>query len=206
MRANDPAIPVDDTLLMTMVEDTLRRMITLLSYQMAWDGVHGQRADESQPDDQDLLGALLVENEQQALERACRILQVLDPGEDFDTIHSALRADAAESRASARELIGHVLGGGCRDALLALTDALPPAERLEAANKAMPVPLAQRTLDAWRAAHTPHEGGEPEAVLAAIVDELGGDDNVVLAAVARYQARRQGATPPEVTEGARAAG
>ena len=207
VRANDPAIPVDDTLLMTIVEDTLARMITLLSYQVAWEEVHGQRAaDESQPDDQDLVGALLSESEQQALERACRILQILDPGEDFDTIHSALRADAAESRASARELIGHVLGGGCRDALLALTDALPPAERLEAANKAMAVPLAQRTLDAWRAAHAPHEGGEPEAVLAAIVDELGRDDNVVLAAVARYEARRQGATPPEVTEGARAAG
>ncbi len=218
LRANDPSIPVDQALLMAVAEDTLARMIVLLGYRVAWDTLRDLRAraasaarTEGAADvppalEPDLVATLLAECEQRALERACRILQILDTGEDFATIYSALRAEAAESRASARELIGHVLTGGCRDALLALTDTLPSPERLEAATQAMAVPLAERTLEARRAALAQADGRDAEALLAAIVDELGHDRNVVLASVARHESGARGMSPTTVTEVSRAAG
>jgi AAA family ATP:ADP antiporter len=207
LRADDSSIPVDGALLMTVAEDTLARMIAHLAYRVAWDALRESverraPADAENPCEPDLLGALLVEKEERALERVCRILQILDTGEDFATIHCALTADAAESRASARELIGHVLTGGCRDALLALTDTLPPAERLEAAAGALDSPLARRTLEARRAAITPSEGTDATALLREIVGELGRDRNAVLASVARLETRRYDPT----TEVTRAAG
>jgi hypothetical protein len=150
--------------------------------------------------EQDLVGTLLIEDERGALERICRILQILETGEDFATIYAALCADAPATRAGARELIGHVLSGGCRDGLLALTDSLPPPQRLEAAAKAMPVPLAERSLAAWQAWKKPTDEQDAEAMLAAVVEELCHDRNVVLASVAQYETRGHGAPVASTTE------
>jgi HEAT repeat protein len=45
-------------------------------------------------------------------------------------VHAGLHSDDAKSRASARELIEHVVDGDLREPLLALTDDVPDAARL----------------------------------------------------------------------------
>jgi AAA family ATP:ADP antiporter len=196
LRADDPSLPVDRAPLMGLAEQTLRRMVTLLGYAVAWESLRELRRDgslagaaETPPAlEPDLLGTLLAENERRALERICRILQILETGEDFATIYSALCASAPAAHAGARELIGHVLAGACRDGLLALTDTLPPPERLEAASKAIAVPLADQVLDAWRAWKRPTDGRDAAALLTGIVETLCRDAHGVLASVARHEA------------------
>src|SRR5262249_46440530 len=144
----------------------------------------------------ELVATLLAESEQRALERVCRILQILETGEDFATIYTALRAEAPATRAGARELIGHVLGGACRDGLLALTDTLPPPERLEAASGAISVPIARRTLEAWRISQAATPETDARALLMRIVEDLCADRNVVIASVARWAARSYVAAAP----------
>jgi AAA family ATP:ADP antiporter len=216
VRADDPSVPVDHPLLMSIAERTLERMITLLSYQVAWEARREMRADgrttgtgvsaDTQPArERDLVGTLLAESEQRALEGVCRVLQILDPSENFSTIYTALGVDDPVARASARELIGHVLTGGCRDGLLALTDSLPSPERLEAAAKAMPLPLADRTLEAWRTWKTPTAATDAEALVAAVVAELCHDGDVVLASVARYETGTRRRSPGSAMEVERAA-
>lgn len=82
-----------------------------------------------------------------------------------------------------------MLTGACRDGLLALTDTLPAPERLEAASGAMPVPLARRTLEAWRAAQAAASTTDARPLLMGIVEDLCADRNVVIASVARWAAR-----------------
>src|SRR5262249_16311196 len=98
------------------------------------------------------------------------------------------RSDVPATRAGARELIGHVLTGGCRDGLLALTDSLPPPERLQAAARALGVPLADRALAAWRASQDAGSPTEGEGTAWSVGQELCRDGRVVLASVARHAA------------------
>ncbi len=182
MRADDPALQVDGTILMRHAQRTLERTIELLAYRVAHLLLRGTPATAVAPDD--LLGRLLAEKEQRALERAFRVLQILQTQEDFATMYAALSSDAPATRAGARELLGHVLDGPLRDALLALTDSLPPAERLVEAHRALPVAVADLALAAWR---TPTTAGAVAAALDGIVAALHADRSQTLAAIARHE-------------------
>lgn len=179
MRTDDPTIPVDRPSMLRLAEDGLRRMIALLAYRV----VHELRRTT---EDSDLLAQLIAEKERRSLEKVFRTLQILETGEEFVTIFAGLSADLPDTRASARELIGHILDGPFRDALLALTDTLPAVERLAAANDALPVPLAATALAAWRT----HANGTSAASngedAAAVVEAMHHDRNVVLASLARF--------------------
>ncbi len=174
MRTDDPGIPVDRATLVGQAERTLERAVVLLAYRVAHELLVGV--------DDDLLGALLVEKEQRAIERVFRILQILETSEDFATMHAALSSDVPATRAGARELIGHVLDGRFRDALLALTDSLPPAERLQEAASALSVPVAQSVIAAWRTTAT---DAADEGAFAVVVAAMCDDWSLDVAALAR---------------------
>ena len=202
MRANDPAVPVDRPTLVAVAETNLRRMIELLAYHVAHElrqeaatAGDGTLSSVPQSTDVDLLGPLLVEKEQRALERVCRVLQILE-SEDFATIFAAVCADTPAVRESGRELIGHALDGRFRDALLALTDSLPPAERLDRATSALPIPVAEAVLEAWRTWKKTSTPSTVAAALAAIVEAMCTDQSKIFASVARHQLRPHVTTAP----------
>jgi hypothetical protein len=151
--------------------------------------VHGtpQTSPERLGDEPDLLGALIAELEQRALERVFRVLQILETSEEFATMFTALSDDAPVARASAREVIGHVLDGRLRDALLAITDSLPSAERLLAAAAAVPVPVAEITLEAWRIWTKNASAPSVAEALPAVVDAMLSDRSALLSSIAQYQ-------------------
>jgi hypothetical protein len=84
-------------------------------------------------------------------------------------------------------VIGHVLDGRFRDALLALTDSLPPAERLLAAAGAVPVPVAETTLAAWRIWTKSAAAASVAETLSGVVEVMLSDRSTTLSSVARYQ-------------------
>lgn len=192
MRADDPTIAVDGAVLLRHAERTLERIVELLAYRVAYPLVR-----DAADDPHDLLARLLAEKERRALERTFRILQILQTQEDFVAMHAALSSDVPATRAGARELLGHVLDGPLRDALLALTDSLPPAERLDAAARALPVPVAEIALAAWR---TPTTANTVAEAVAGIVAAMCTDVSPTLSAIAQHDLE------PPLTETPRAAG
>jgi hypothetical protein len=116
---------------------------------------------------------------------------------------AAFSADDAAARAGAREIIEHVLDGRFRDALLALTDSLPPAERLRAAAAAVSVSAAEPVLAAE--ALTTRTPAEVARTLAAVVLAMREDRNVLLAGIARGQLGRPEPGPARVEETPRVA-
>jgi ATP:ADP antiporter, AAA family len=182
MRADDPSLQVDVTILTHHAQRTLERIIELLAYRVAHPLLRGTPNADVAPDD--LLGQLLAEKESRALERTFRILQILQTQEDFATMHAALSSDVPATRAGARELLGHVLDGPLRDALLALTDSLPPAERLVEATRALPVGVADLALAMLR---TPTTASAVTSAADGIVAALHADRSLTLAAIARHE-------------------
>jgi ATP/ADP translocase len=208
MRMVDPTLPVDRTSLVGVAEQTLERLVELLAYRVAYDLARSRRlAPPGAGGGRDLLERLLVEKERRALERVFRILQIVEPGEDFETIFDALAADTPALRATGRELIGHVLEGHFRDALLVLTDSLRPAERLRGAAGELDVPTASEVVEAWRTEKRADDASIAE-VLRPVLARLQTDRSAILAAVARHRlgGRPGAAYPPAGTEGSRAAG
>lgn len=199
LRADDPSLPLDRPTLVRVAEKTLERTIELLAYHVAADLVreigtpatdlHGPppASAERLDDEPDLLGALIAEMEERALERVFRVLQILETSEEFAVMFAALSDDAHATRANAREVIGHVLDGRFRDALLALTDSLPPAERLLAAAGAVPVPVAETTLAAWRIWTKSAAAASVAETLSGVVEVMLSDRSTTLSSVARYQ-------------------
>ncbi len=205
MRTNDPTLAMDVDALMVVAERILGRMVELTAYRVAWD-LRRELPDVARHEPgEDLAVALLDEEEQRALERVCRVLQVLEPAENFATIYAALSADSPVVRAEARELIGHVLAGAHRDGLLAMTDSVSRAERLAAAARVLPVAVAAPALDAWQAWSS---GDDPRAVaagVARVVEAMERDRSVVLASVVRWEVRAADGAPPVAQEVTRAA-
>jgi hypothetical protein len=158
-----------------------------------------QQAGASAPD---LLPALLEELEQRSLERIFRLLQILETSEDFATMFAALSVDSQAARAGARELLEHVVEGRFRDVLLALTDSLPPADRLRAAAAAVPVAAADQTLAASNL--SPGDRAALIQALAGVILAMRGERNVLLAGiVGRHLAEER--SRPKLTEAPRAA-
>jgi hypothetical protein len=143
--------------------------------------------------------------ERRALERVFRILQILETSEEFARMFAALSADVPAARAGAREVIGQVLDGGFRDALLALTDSVAPAERLQAAAAAVPASAAETTLRAWRLWTKSPSASGLAASLAEVVAAIRSDRNVMLASVAAYHLPSTGSGSPSPQEAPRAA-
>jgi len=78
----------------------------------------------------ELLLALVRDREDHALERLFRLLGLQFRGEDFETIYRGLRNASAKARASSRELLENLISPPLREAVLAVVDDVPDAQRL----------------------------------------------------------------------------
>lgn len=158
MRVADPTLPVDEGLVLAAARRSFDRAVRALAMRVAWEGRHAAAG----PPHDDVLGRLLVEVEERALEEVFRALHVLAPEEQFRSMYAGLRSRHEDSAASSRELLEHVVADPeLRAGVLAMTDSLEAPERLV---------LVQR---AWRGA-----GETPD--LAELLD----DEDRVVATVA----------------------
>jgi hypothetical protein len=132
MRTDDPTLPIDQDALATAAEALLRRGVTMLAYRVAWDVL--ERGGLHAPDARaPLLPALLDETVQRMIEVVFRVLHVIDPAAGYAIAHHGLVSPDPTARSSGRELAENLLQGRVRTAVVALSDALPPAARLTAA-------------------------------------------------------------------------
>jgi len=143
MRADDPNLPVDEDALRRAAETFLERAATMLQYRVAWDALVAAGA---VPSGRDLLPGLLENKERRALEGVFRVLHILEPGAEYALVYRGLEAGDPRTRAGGREVLENVLAGPLRPALLAMTDTLPPAERLAALLKSYPLRDADPAL------------------------------------------------------------
>lgn len=91
---------------------------------------------------QALIGDLLRDKEHHALDRALRALGILQRSGDFTDVRRGLASDDPHLRASAIELLGHVVPSELKGVLLALVLRAPDAERLELMGPDRPAPPA----------------------------------------------------------------
>jgi hypothetical protein len=112
----------------------------MLQYRVAWDALVAAGAASGT---RDLLPALLENKERRALEGVFRVLHILEPDAEYGLVHRGLAAGDPRARAGGREILENVLEGPLRPALLAMTDALPPAARLAALLKSYALPDAE---------------------------------------------------------------
>jgi ATP/ADP translocase len=124
-----PEIPLDRRVLREGAERTLRACLRLVAWRLTLISGAAQDARRHTPG-HDLLVELLRDKEAHATERLFRVLGLLQRGEDFKSIHRGLRSANPKVRAGSRELIENLLAPPLRDAVLALVDDVPDAERL----------------------------------------------------------------------------
>ena len=130
MRADDPSLPVPSEPLLALATRSLERAVTMLYYRVAdaaWSELEGPAPSLG------LLGPLLEEKEQRALERVFRALHVVEPEHEYAAIFQGLRRGGAYG-AGSREVLQHLVEGRLRAGLLAMVDAAPTRERLRAAS------------------------------------------------------------------------
>jgi HEAT repeat protein len=129
MRADDPTLPVDRRALLGEARRSMERAVNLLSLR-----VIAQRAMLELPDANtpatEILAALLSDKEAGALERVFRILKVIDPLEDFESLFSGLRSRDRRLRETGRELVTHVVADPLRSGILAMLGDGSPEARL----------------------------------------------------------------------------
>jgi hypothetical protein len=144
LRADDPSTPVNRALIRRLAKRSVKRAIDMLYFrqlaELARRALPVVRTPASE-----LLVAALADQTERTLERAFRLLHILEPGEELEIVYDAMKSDDAEMRARGRELFEHVAQGAVRTGILALVDDAPPLERLAAA-LAFHEPSGARTL------------------------------------------------------------
>jgi hypothetical protein len=127
MRSDRPDLALDPKPVAALAERSLRRAVEMLAFQVVL-GASGSSAGDTE-----LLGRLLLEKEERALERVFRALHILDPKLEFRALFEALRAEEGTARAAAREVLEHVVEAPLRDGVLAVVAPGSAEKRLEAA-------------------------------------------------------------------------
>lgn len=125
-----PELAIDKRLAMAVLRRCLRRATHLLALQL----VTAQRLSTEAGR---LLDLVLVQEHEREVEHVFRLLALLRTREDFHVLHDAATGPSAELRASSRELIEHLAPRDVRDAVLALVDELPVAQRYRASAAAL---------------------------------------------------------------------
>src|SRR4029453_4411291 len=126
----------DEEALRRAADSFLERAATMLGYRVALDAVVAAGAVSVAGD---LLPALLENKERRALEGVFRVLHILEPGAEYALVYRGLEAGDPRTRPGGPEGLETLLAGPLRPALLAMTDTLPPAERLAALLKSYPL-------------------------------------------------------------------
>ena len=81
----------------------------------------------------ELLSALLADKESNALERVFRLLQIMEPTEEFRIMYTGLRSSDRRVRATSRELLENVVEEPLRTGLVAMVEDMSAARRLSEA-------------------------------------------------------------------------
>ena len=120
---------VDRVALRKLISESIERGIQMLDWSIA------TRRAQSQDDalltpGGELLHAVLLEKQNNAIDRAVRLASLLRPNEDFRLIHLGLRSRNRRLRAESVELLEAVLDPGISSGLIALVDEGPDEERL----------------------------------------------------------------------------
>jgi HEAT repeat protein len=129
--AASPGVSYDPARLQRAVEETLEAVLRLVHWREVLAQGARQVPSRATPGHR-LLAQLLEDKEEQARERAFRLLALQHRGEDFKGIARGLRSADPRARASSRELLLNLLAPPVRDAVLAIVDEAPPLERLAA--------------------------------------------------------------------------
>ena len=142
LRTLQPDLPLDGDTLAQVSEEFVRKALELLSWrvlvQRGPNGVSPRRTPAF-----DLMVTLLRDKETHAMARLFRVLALQFPSENFERIQRGLRSKNPKARASSRELLENLVAPPLRQAVLALVDELPDAERLARAPQTLapgPVP------------------------------------------------------------------
>lgn len=134
MRADIPSLRFDASVLERVVDDHLAKILPLLHWRVVLDSGAVERP-ERQTVGRQLLSDLLRQKETLAIERLFRVLGLTFPGIDVGQLYEALHGPDAAARASAREVLDHVLPVRWRAPVIGLTDEIPDSERLAAGKR-----------------------------------------------------------------------
>lgn len=143
MRADDPNLVVDRRALLGEARRCLERAVNLLYFRVVVQRASLELAEAHTPASE-ILGALLSDKEAGALERVFRILKVIDPLEDFESLFSGLRSRDRRLRETGRELVIHVVPDPLRSGILAMLGDGQPEARLRDAVRFHDPPLRLR--------------------------------------------------------------
>jgi len=132
IRANHPTLPLDNRLVDQAANGTLEACFRLIHWrQILEEGA--SEAPQRRTPDHELLTTLLRDKEVHGIERLFRLLGLRFPREDLYRIYRGFQSPSAKIRASGRELLENLLRPPLHDAVLALVDPTPGADRLAAA-------------------------------------------------------------------------
>jgi len=129
LRADEPRLRLDPTVLARATEETIAGIARLLRWRVNLE--RGVRRDpERLTPTHELLVEMLSDKEERALERLFRLLGLQHSVDDMHSIYRGLRSRLDKVRSGSRELLEHLLRPPVREAVLALVDELPSAQRL----------------------------------------------------------------------------
>jgi AAA family ATP:ADP antiporter len=129
LRTRDPALQLDETVLMQSLESTLANIFQLHDWRRNL--IDAARAEPARGTAvHELILALLEQKRALAMERLFRFVGLLCPGEDVRSLYRGWRNPSRTSRDSSRELLQHILPPAVRDPILALVDDSDDTEML----------------------------------------------------------------------------
>ncbi|MGH9886985.1 MAG: HEAT repeat domain-containing protein, partial [bacterium] len=126
LATNNPDLALDGAILQRATDLTLESAFRLVHWRL----VLSRGGEKRKTPGQDLLMSLVRDKEVHAIERLFRLLGLQYREENLEQIHRGLGNDNAKVRASSREILENFLPPRLREAVLALVDDAPGAQRL----------------------------------------------------------------------------
>jgi ATP:ADP antiporter, AAA family len=126
LAANHPEVELDGAVLQRATDLTLETAFRLVHWRL----VLSRGREERHTPGQELLVSLVRDKEVHAVERLFRLLGLQFRPENLEQIYRGLKSSNPKVRASSREILESFLPARLRDAVLALVDDAPGAQRL----------------------------------------------------------------------------
>jgi AAA family ATP:ADP antiporter len=134
VRAQHPEVQLDALALRSTLEATVRRFYQLMDWRLKLQsGASTEPRRTTQV--QELILQLLQHKERLVRERLFRLIGLLYPGEDMESVYRGATSGNLRLRDSSQELLEHVLDAELREPVLALVDDLADADRLRRAGR-----------------------------------------------------------------------
>ncbi|MCB9595719.1 MAG: hypothetical protein H6719_23555 [Sandaracinaceae bacterium] len=172
LRESMPDLRFDERALTRLIRDNLERAARVLSRRVAL--ARGVAEDPSRATQgSELLEPVLLDKQNQALDRAVRLVALLSPKEDLRRITNALRHGDRRRRAESRELLGAIAPSAVAPALDTLLADDPLEDRLARARASIEAPPVEADYATLMKALLEDESEAVRAVAAYHVGELG---------------------------------